>query len=66
MIYKTQELYDLVDKLDEQITFLENKFNLSWEQKCELSDLRAHRRIVEDHIESLVSQVEDQMNEGGY
>lgn len=66
MIYKTQELYDLVDKLDEQITFLENKFNLSWEQKCELSDLRAHRRIVEDYIESLVSQAEDQMNEGGY
>ena len=64
MIIKTQELYDLVNKLDEQITFLENKSNLSWEQKCKLSDLRAHRIIVENHIEHLISQAENQMNEG--
>lgn len=66
MIYKTQELYDLVEKLDAQIAFLENESNLSWKQKCELSNLKADRIIVEDYIESLVSQAEDQMNEGGY
>ena len=64
MIIKTQELYDLVNKLDAQITFLENESNVSWKQKCELSDLKTQRIIVEDHIESLVSQAENQMNEG--
>jgi uncharacterized protein YdcH (DUF465 family) len=66
MIYKTQELYDLVEKLDVQIACLENESNLSWKQKCELSNLKADRIIIEDYIESLVSQAEDQMNEGGY
>lgn len=63
MIYKTQELYDLLKKLDVQITCLENDI---LRQKIELSDLKAYYSIVADHIESLVSQAEDQMNEGGY
>ena len=64
MIIKSQDLYHLVNKLDVQIAFLENKFNLSWEKKCELSDLKTHRIIVEDYIESLVSEAEDQINKG--
>jgi uncharacterized protein YdcH (DUF465 family) len=63
MIYKTQELYDLVEKLDTQIAFLENESNLSWKQKCELSNLKADRIIIEDYIESLVSQAENALGE---
>ena len=62
---ESKELFAIADQLDLLIDSLENKAK-TFEQKCELSDLKAYRAHVQEGIESLVSQAEDQMNEGGY
>jgi predicted nuclease with TOPRIM domain len=53
---KTQVLFDEIELLNQQIKELE----------AERLKLQARRQHFEDYVERLVSQAEDQMNEGGY
>lgn len=56
---ESKELFELAERLDKEIALLEKNVK-------SLSDLKAYRAHVQEGIESLVSQAEDQMNEGGY
>lgn len=62
---ESKELFELAERLDKEIALLEKNVN-SYEQRCELSDLKAYRVHVQEGIENLVSQAENQVNEGGY
>jgi FtsZ-binding cell division protein ZapB len=53
---KTQELFDEIELLNQQIKELE-------EEKLKL---HVRRQFFQNYVERLVSQAEDQMNEGGY
>jgi len=52
----TQLLFDEIELLSQQIKELEE----------EQRKLEAKRKLFENYVERLVSQAEDQMNEGGY
>lgn len=62
---ESKELFELAERLDKEIALLEKNVN-SYEQMFDLSNLKADREHVQEGIERLVSQAEDQMNEGGY
>ena len=53
----TNELFDLVKKLDADIAYYEENAN-SFEEKCKLSDLKAYREYVQDGIEEWISAME--------
>jgi|LakMenE18May11ns_1017448.scaffolds.fasta_scaffold9685327_2 hypothetical protein len=53
---KTQVLFDEIELLNQQIEELE----------AEQLKLQARRQLFQNYVERLVSQAEDQMNEGGY
>lgn len=52
----TQVLFDEIELLNQQIEELEQ----------EQRKLQARRQLFQNYVERLVSQAEDQMNEGGY
>lgn len=62
---ESKELFELAERLDKKIALLEKNVN-SYEQMFDLSNLKADREHVQEAIERLVSQAEDQVNEGGY
>ena len=61
----TEHLFAVADDIDRWIAYLEKKA-MTYEEKGVVSDLKAYRAHIQEGIESLVSQAEDQMNEGGY
>ena len=61
----TEHLFAVADDIDRWIAYLEKKA-MTYEEKGVVSDLKVYREYIQDAIESLVSQAEDQMNEGGY
>ena len=61
----TEYLFAVADDIDRWIAYLEKKA-MTYEEKGVVSDLKVYREYIQDAIERLVSQAEDQMNEGGY
>ena len=62
MYFTTQELFDLVKRLDMGIALLEKDVN-NHEVRCELSDLKAYREHVQKAIEANIASLENQTGE---
>lgn len=59
---ESKELFAIADQLDLLIDSLENKAK-TFEQKCELSDLKAYRAHVQEGIEASIASLENQTGE---
>ena len=59
----TNELFDLVKKLDADIAYYEENAN-SFEERCKLSDLKAYREYVQEAIEAEISAMESARENG--